>query len=423
MLFFRYLILFSIITFTTQLDLTIGSEPKFERQVIDDKISIGYGLAIGDVDGDKKPDILIADKSQVAWYRNGDWKRFVMTENLNPRVGTRFLDNVCIAARDINGDGKVEVAVGANWSPGETNDASKSGSVHFLIRPEDPTAPWASVKMSSHEPTVHRMHWMRIGENELSDHTDSSGDYRLLVLPLHGRGNKGGEGEPVRLLAYVPVLGDKAKEGNWDTEVVDASFHITHNFDLITFSKKTGEEVIILGGKEGIKGIRYSGKGTGESPWKSVHMVKNPLSKGVGEVRAYRGNIDDGLITAIEPFHGNELVVYTPPASSDGEPTRTVLDDSLNQGHALGLGDVLGTGKLQVVAGWRGPNKDGKVGIRIYEEADKGWKSHTLDDNGIACEDLKLSDLNGDGKLDVIAAGRGTKNVVIYWNRGSQESN
>ncbi len=411
MLFFRYLILFSIITFTVQLELAIGSEPKFERQVIDAKISIGYGLSIGDVDGDKKPDILLADKSQIVWYRNGDWKRFVMAENLNPRVGTRFLDNVCIASRDIDGDGKVEVAVGANWNPGETTDPNKSGSVHYLIRPEDPTGLWGSIKMSAHEPTVHRMHWMKVGEKE----------FRLLVLPLHGRGNKGGQGDPVRVLAYVP--GEKPEEGNWGSELVDASFHITHNFDLITFSKETGEEVIILGGKEGIKGIRYSSKGNGGSPWKPIHMVKNPLSKGVGEVRAYRGNADEGLITAIEPFHGNELVVYTPPSSSNEEPTRTVLDDSLSQGHALGLADVLGTGKLQVVAGWRGPDKDGKVGIRIYEQTDDGWKPHTLDDNGIACEDLKLSDLDGDGKLDVIAAGRATKNVVIYWNRGSQESN
>ena len=43
--------------------------PKFESQVV---VSIGYGLAIGDVDGDKKPDILLADKKQFVWYRNGD---------------------------------------------------------------------------------------------------------------------------------------------------------------------------------------------------------------------------------------------------------------------------------------------------------------------------------------------------------------
>src|SRR6476660_1632019 len=110
-----------------------GPIPRFEAQTIDDKISIGYGLAIGEVDGDGKPDILLADKKQFVWYRNGDWKRFVMVENL-----TAF-DNVCIAALDINGDGKVEVAVGAQWNPAETSDTSQSGSVHYLLRPDDPT--------------------------------------------------------------------------------------------------------------------------------------------------------------------------------------------------------------------------------------------------------------------------------------------
>ncbi len=33
----------------------LATEPKFEREVIDDKIAIGYGLAIGDVDGDRSP--------------------------------------------------------------------------------------------------------------------------------------------------------------------------------------------------------------------------------------------------------------------------------------------------------------------------------------------------------------------------------
>ena len=55
--------------------------PKFERQVIDANIQIGYGLAIGDEDGDGKPDILLADKKQFVWYRNPDWKRFVMAED------------------------------------------------------------------------------------------------------------------------------------------------------------------------------------------------------------------------------------------------------------------------------------------------------------------------------------------------------
>ena len=39
-----------------------------------------------------------------------------------------------------------------------------------------------------------------------------------------------------------------------------------------------------------------------------------------------------------------------------------------------------------------------------------------FDENTMACEDLVLADLDGDGKLDIIAAGRATKNVKIYWN-------
>jgi AcrR family transcriptional regulator len=31
-------------------------------------------------------------------------------------------------------------------------------------------------------------------------------------------------------------------------------------------------------------------------------------------------------------------------------------------------------------------------------------------------EDLQLADLDGDGKLDIIAAGRATKNVKVYFN-------
>ncbi|HEX5026719.1 MAG TPA: VCBS repeat-containing protein, partial [Agriterribacter sp.] len=143
----------------------------FQEQVIDSDISIGYGIALGDVDGDGKPDILLADKKQFVWYRNGDWKRFVMIDDL-----TEY-DNVCIAARDINGDGKVEVAVGAQWNPSETGNAKQSGSVHYLVRPENPVALWKTVELY-HEPTVHRMQWVKA----------ANGKYYLVVLPLHGQG-------------------------------------------------------------------------------------------------------------------------------------------------------------------------------------------------------------------------------------------
>ncbi|HVV72098.1 MAG TPA: FG-GAP and VCBS repeat-containing protein, partial [Verrucomicrobiae bacterium] len=139
--------------------------PHFRAVEIDNKIEIGYAVTVADVDGDGKPDILVVDNKQVVWYRNPSWDKFVLAENLTE------LDNVCIAAADINGDGKAEIAVGAGWNPGDTLN---SGAVFYLIPPDDRTRRWTPVELP-HEPTVHRMRWM----------PTQSGRFDLVVAPLH----------------------------------------------------------------------------------------------------------------------------------------------------------------------------------------------------------------------------------------------
>jgi hypothetical protein len=385
------------------LGLPLVAEPlKVRRQTIDDKIQIGYGLAIADVDGDGKDDILLADAKQIVWYRAPKWEKFVMAENLTPK------DNVCIAACDLDGDGKAEVAVGAEWNP---NDTVNSGAVFLLEAPADRTQRWKAVRLP-HEPTTHRMQWI----------PERKGKFLLAVLPLHGRGNKNSEGEGVQFLGYPWPW----KEGMKPVPIFESSagLHATHNFDVIPTH---GTSALCVATKEGVRTIDSA-----NYPVKPGAFLSN---ESTGEVRVGASKTGPVFITAIEPMHGNRLVVYQakPDAPNSASPqrpqleSRTVLDETLIQGHALATGDLLGdgTGPSQIVVGWRGSGKPGeKVGIKLYAPsatAASGWELNTLiDDNQMACEDLKLADLDGDGRLDIIAAGRATKNVVIYWNEGGK---
>jgi len=367
-------------------------EPIFEEQILDSEVAIGYGLAIGDVDGDGKDDIILADKKQFVWYRNGDWKKFVLAENLTQS------DNVCIAARDMDGDGKVEIAVGAQWNPGETSDIEKSGAVYYLIRPEDPTQKWTP-KQLHHEPTTHRMRWVKNGNKA-----------HLIVVPLHGRGNTNGEGAGVKVMAYEFP---KNPSGDWKYEVIDESMHLTHNLDVVGFES---DQVILLGGKEGVNLLDKS-----NSIWKT-DKINLPGNPSVGELRLGSGKNQSPFLATIEPMHGTTLVAYEgfDDNLNSENLKRTVLHSQLKDGHALAVGDFLGLGFDQIAVGWRLPNEAGEFGVKLFVPKNGSFtefEEYWIDKNGMACEDLQAADLDGDGKLDLVASGRSTKNLKIYWNK------
>ncbi|NNE77819.1 MAG: hypothetical protein HKN31_12195 [Pricia sp.] len=191
----------------------------------------------------------------------------------------------------------------------------------------------------------------------------------------------------------------------WKLSLIDQTMHLTHNFDMVD----TGaSEQLYIGGKEGIKVFSYENEN-----WNTPDTAMI-TGHSFGEVRV--GQIDDKrFVTGVEPLHGNELTVYLPESNQ-----RIVLTDELNQGHALATEDFLNSGIDQIVVGWRNANANQETGIKIFVAADaKGtrWKGHWVDKNGMACEDLKVADLNGDGKMDIVAAGRDSHNLKIYWGK------
>ena len=389
--------LFSILAAFSVLPALAHTVPNFKAQEIDSAVGIGYGLALADVDGDSRTDILLCDKDAIVWYQNPTWAKHTIAGKLTEK------DHVCIAARVIDGDGKCEIAVGAQWNPADTTG---SGAVFYLIPPEDRTQRWKPVQLT-HEPTTHRMKWVR----------NHAGRYDLIVVPLHGRGNKNGEGAGVRVLAYHKPEGLSQP---WNTSLVTDAMHMTHNLDIVPSGNPAEAESMLLCGREGV--LRLDPTETGwHSRWMSKHDQPNLLGAGEGRWGASAGG--QPYITTIEPMHGNQVVLYTPPAGGpkDGIWQRRVLDDTLTDGHAVSCHDLLGLNNRQIVVGWRAHHKIGsRVGVKLFhttKEDGSGWQQTLLDDNTMACEDAIGADLDGDRDVDVVAAGRATKNLKIYWNQ------
>lgn len=356
-----------------------------------DEIQIGYGIQLTDVNGDGRMDIVLADKKAYQWYQNPDWTKHIIAQDLTKR------DNVCITARDIDGDGKCEIAVGGQWN---YRESVKDGAVFYLIPPDDRTQLWKPVKLHN-EPSTHRMHWVRGIDDQ----------FQLVVKPLRGKGSVDGDGAGLKILAY-----SKPEDPTqpWTYDVISESLHLSHNFHCVNWDDDPEEELIVAA-KEGVWHFDRQGDG-----WKSRQLT----DQFAGEIRD--GKLPGGkrFIATVEPMHGQKCAVYVQP-DQKGELWKpiAVLSDQLKDGHALAVADYLGVGSDQIVVGWRAMNDPGVPGIKMFTPLDAGgseWRETRISGEKVAVEDIKAADLNGDGKVDIVAAARQTKNLVVFFNDTKQ---
>jgi len=129
---------------------------KFEMQEVAKDLTIGYAVAIGDINGDGKPDIVVVDKHRVIWYENPSWKPHIILQ------GKTKPDNVCLALLDIDGDGKLDIVLGADWAPFNTKEG---GTLQWLQRGKTLDEEW-TLHPIGQEPTVascarRRHRWQR----------------------------------------------------------------------------------------------------------------------------------------------------------------------------------------------------------------------------------------------------------------------
>src|SRR5262245_172109 len=204
-------------------DQPLAVFPGFRMQEIETGLGVGYAVLLVDLNGDGKKDIIVVDTKRVVWYENPTWKRRSIIEGLTKP------DNVCIDAHDIDGDGQLDLALGADWKPFNT---TSGGTLQWLKRGKTLDEPW-TVHPIDTEPTVHRIRFADLY---------GDGKPRLVVGPLMGKNssqkNNWMDGAPVRMLAYQ-IPKDPTRD-RWVPEVLDESLHVVHNFWPVAAAGRKG---------------------------------------------------------------------------------------------------------------------------------------------------------------------------------------
>jgi hypothetical protein len=393
-----------IIATTTRAD----DFPRFEAQQIDPHVGeVCYAVTVADVNGDRQPDVVAVTEDAVVWFANPGWRKQTVIAKATDR------DNVCIQPHDIDGDGRVDFALGAGWQPTNTKSG---GTLQWLRRAG--AGKWDVVPIAS-EPTIHRLRW----GNVLGD-----GRRQLVVAPLQGRGTRQpnwSEGQGVRIMVFA-IPKDPVHDP-WPMEVADNSLHTVHNLQLIDLDGD-GQDEVLLAAWEGVFLLRHGGDGRWRKEQLGAGNQEAKPFKGSSEIKL--GRLADGraYLATIEPWHGFQVVVYTPPASGQGLWDRHVIDEPVQWGHAVWCANLDDDNDQELIIGQRDPSKDPSrdpsgPGVFVYDPKPGGssleFTRHVIDNGGIGTEDLVAADLDGNGHADIVAGGRSTHNVKIYWNRGS----
>jgi hypothetical protein len=347
--------------------------------------SDGYlatSVAVGDVNGDGKPDLLAANFCVIdsSCAANGSVGVLLGSGDGTFRAavtyGSGAYDAAFLVVGDLNGDGKPDLLV-AN----QCTDAScTSGSVGVMLGNGDGSfKPAVTYSLGEYIPTSMAA-------------ADLNGDGRLDLAVLNGGdtitillGNGDGTFRQAQIYALgvdasIVAVGDVNGDGKPDLALVNGGNTVS----------------ILLGHGDGTFGqaVTYSSGGTGASSVAIADvngdgrldlLVANigGEDNGDGSVAVLLGN-GDGTFQPAVPYSagGSDAIsVAVGDVNGDGKPDLVV-----------GVGTGQGEGMLSVLLG----NGDGTFQPAITNSAPSGFDSQ-----------LALADFNGDGKLDV-ASGYGS---------------
>lgn len=361
----------------------------FEEHTLATDLAGGYQVVASDVNHDGKLDLiaLASNMTDLVWFENPAWQRHV--------IGTNLSHMINLATWDVDGDGIPEIALAYGFS---MNAAQSTGNVAILHHDGDPRRLW-TIKPIDRLPTSHRLRWADI---------DGNGRKVLINAPLTAA-----DAHAPDFRGHVPLV--YYRPGAWKRDLIgDAEQGIVHGI-YVTDWDHNGRDRILIGSFLGIHLYRYSAEGR----WSRTEIAKgdpDPWPKSGTSDIAVGTLKQERFLATIEPWHGNEVVIYRRDPSGW---RREVIDNSLLNAHTILTADFDGDGDDEVVAGFRGK----PYGVYIYKFDGQQWNRQILDSGGMSAAACAVADLDGDGRPDIACIGSATHNLKWYRNTSRSSGN
>ena len=361
---------------------------RFTEHLISNQFDYAYGLSTADFTGNGFLDLVAADKNVgLYWFENdgqGNFTRHIIRQ----RVG-EWLERHMIA--DINGDGQPEIVIIDNIN----------GSVLWFGYQGDPKHPQS---------------WYHhyIIEGELP------GAYDVAVADFDGDGD-------LDVAASSWRKGNRFswyenRDGHWVTHLIEDNMAETRTICAVDITGN-GRPDLIGTASAGNQVVWYENPGDPVHESWIKHIIDTPNRPMHGHPVDMDGDGDVDFIMAggLEAPNdsanpGMHQVVWY---EHDGDPRhgpwqKHVIWDGLHMGFEAVAADLDGDGHMEVVAtGW-GPN--GCIAVFKHEGDPRGpWSMQMLKAGWIRANSVLVADMDGDGRLDIVACAEIGSNELRWW--------
>jgi uncharacterized protein (TIGR03437 family) len=340
-----------------------------------------YSIAIGDLNGDGKPDILLGGTGISYLPGNGDGT-FRSPVTVTTESSPRYL-----AVGDFNEDGRMDIA------------ATDNGYIRVILAQPDGTwrgswatsagySPWEII-VTDFDRDGHADVVVGTLEEQVQAHSANSGS----VSVLFGRGDGTFEGAPAYPLPATP------------SSLASADFDGDSIPDLLLGYAPTGGATVLLG----------KGDTTFSTPRQLLTASGSsnlPAINGVAVADMNQDGKPDVVLA-----NNSARSIHVLPGRGDGTFSAAITAATALPPNAVTTGDFNGDGRLDIAAATSESRSSATSTISVFlGNSTGGYSSPVNLVAGIVLTQLIAADVNGDGKLDLLAADYGT-----YTNNGPEK--